>query len=151
MKTILARLSAFLLAAGLLCGATPLGADENAYHVTGRAYSVDVRHFVVNHLPAQTIVTVDQKVALGKGFTDILSTCPGKLVEIYCAPAIFLEKCDLVEEPYAFQLSPGVAVFGSTWRCSIPNAGPCVEVSGHLVSKDQPELEDVQPASNCAF
>lgn len=151
--------SSFLLASGLLCGASPIGADQAPYGpVIGRAYSVDTRHFVIGGVPQPDVVTVDQKVAYASmknspssGFTDILSTCPTALVATLCTPAAFLGSCTATTHTYGFTISPGVDVVGFTVTCIVPNAGLCQEVSGHLISKENPELEDIAPASGCEF
>lgn len=150
MKTILTAFALAVLLPALCLAAT---ADQAPYGpVHGRAYSVDTRHFLVNGNPGPTVVIVDQKVQLPSlAFTDIESTCPEKLVELFCTVDTFLEKCSTTETPYGFFITPTLYAFGSVLTCDPVNAGPCVEVSGHLVSKDLPELEDVVSASSCAF
>jgi hypothetical protein len=148
---------AFALA--VLALAVPaLKADQAPYGpVVGRAYSVDTRHFVIGGIPGPDIVTVDQKVAYSSmksspssGFTDILSTCPADLVSTLCTPAAFLGSCPTITTPYTF-LIPGATVVGSTTTCTVTTAGLCQEVSGHLISKDQPELESIDPGTGCEF
>lgn len=137
----------------------PALADQAPYGpVVGRAYSVDTRHFVISDNPGPDIVTVDQKVAYSSmknspsfGFADILSTCPTALVSTLCTPTAFLGNCSKTTYTYSFTVAPGVDVAGSTITCIVPTAGLCQEVAGHLISKDQPELESIDPGSGCEF
>lgn len=121
--------------------------------IHGRAFSIDVRHYVIDHLPGPTVVTVDQKVQIPEGMTDIQSVCEDKLVEIFCAPETFLGKCDTVETSYSFVISPGVSAFGTVTNCAPADAGQCVEVSGRMLgSKELPLLESVDVVPDtCSF